>query len=226
MDYKNGQIYVIRSYKTDKIYVGATCSPLYKRFYKHKQEYKRWLKTTEKYMSSFEIIKYGDAYIELYEKYPCSCKNELRKKEGETIRKLNCVNKNIAGRDKKQYRQDNLERIKIRDKKYNKDNRDKRNEYARQYYQDKRQQILEDKKQYNIDNQEKIAERRKNYYQNNRQKILEKKKIYQEKNKERINKYQKEYRQKNLELIRAKDRERGQKRKWKRRFNKVLKNIK
>ena len=76
MDYKNGKIYVIRSYKTDKIYVGASCSPLYKRFYKHKQDYKRWLKTNKKYISSYEILKYGDAYIELYEKYPASFKNE------------------------------------------------------------------------------------------------------------------------------------------------------
>ena len=31
MDYKNGQIYCIRSYQTDHIYIGSTAQPLHKK---------------------------------------------------------------------------------------------------------------------------------------------------------------------------------------------------
>ena len=36
MDYTNGKIYVMRSNKTDKIYIGSTTQPLFKRFFQHK----------------------------------------------------------------------------------------------------------------------------------------------------------------------------------------------
>ena len=209
-DYKNGKIYALRSYKTDNIYIGSTTQTLSQRLGGHKRDYKRWLNGKKNWCSSYEIIKQGDYYIELIEYADCKTKAELCKKEGEFIRKMKCVNKVIAGRDMKQYHQDNKEH---------------RNNNSRQYYKNNREKLLKDKKQYNIDNQEKIAERRKKHYQNNRQEILEKKKIYHQKNKERIIKYQKEYRQKNKELLRVKDRERKQKKKWKKKFNEVLKEI-
>ena len=77
--YANGKVYTIRSPHTDKLYVGSTCSPLYKRWYAHKSD---WTNGTR----SREIISAGDAYIELYELYPCTCKEELEKREHEVIR--------------------------------------------------------------------------------------------------------------------------------------------
>ena len=43
-DYKNGKIYVIKSYETNDVYVGSTCRPLKQRFSRHKSEYKRKVK--------------------------------------------------------------------------------------------------------------------------------------------------------------------------------------
>jgi len=74
--------------------------------------------------SSSEMIKHGDAYIELIEAYPCNNREELCKREGEIMRATeNTVNKRIEGRTKKEYRdehkaemkqyyQDNIEKIK------------------------------------------------------------------------------------------------------------------
>ena len=91
MDYANGQIYAIRSHLTDQIYIGSTAQPLHKRFYQHK--------THSNTCTSLEIIKHGDAYIELLENFPCQSKKELNRREGQHIRNSeNCVNKNIAGR--------------------------------------------------------------------------------------------------------------------------------
>jgi hypothetical protein len=77
----------------------------------HKTHYKNYLDESH-YCTSFKIIKYPDAYIELLEQYPCNSREELNRREGSYIRKINCVNKNIAGRTKKQYRIDNADVIK------------------------------------------------------------------------------------------------------------------
>ena len=44
MDYKNGKIYKIVSDLTDKIYIGSTTQPLYKRHSKHKGNYKQYIR--------------------------------------------------------------------------------------------------------------------------------------------------------------------------------------
>ena len=107
MDYKNGKIYTIRSHQTDKIYIGSTTQPLSKRFHCHKGRYIISLSRKTNYITSFEIIKYGDAYIELLEEFPCETKDQLHKREGECIRnEPNCVNKFVPGRTTKQYREE------------------------------------------------------------------------------------------------------------------------
>ena len=62
-------------------------------------------------MTSFEIMKFEDAYIELFEKFPCSSIKELDIREGELVRenKNSIVNKNVAGRTTKQYNDDHIE---------------------------------------------------------------------------------------------------------------------
>ena len=51
MDYKNGKIYTIRSFQTDKYYIGSTCTMLSKRFSNHKSNYKTGtLKASSKYI--------------------------------------------------------------------------------------------------------------------------------------------------------------------------------
>ena len=86
--------------------------------------YKRYINRISKsYFSSYEILKFGDAYIELIEKFPCKDRMELCKREGYYIRKLDCVNKRIAGRSKKEnnklYQINNRDRIRAYKKKLN-----------------------------------------------------------------------------------------------------------
>ena len=48
--------------------------------------------------------------MELYEEYPCDNVEQLRRREGEIIRELKPVlNKQIAGRTEKEWREDNKE---------------------------------------------------------------------------------------------------------------------
>jgi hypothetical protein len=87
---------------------------LKKRLSLHKSHYKRWLNKRGSYCSSFEIIKSKDACIELLEELECKCTNIFRQKEGEWQKKLNCINKNVAGRTHKQYVKDRQKYLKKR----------------------------------------------------------------------------------------------------------------
>ena len=120
MNYQNGKIYTIRSYQTDNVYYGSTTQPLSKRLSKHKETYKRYQNEKYHYVTSFEIIKYEDCYIELYENCPCNSKAELEKREGECIRSNECVNKCIPCRSSRQYYLVNKDKI----KKYYEDNKE------------------------------------------------------------------------------------------------------
>jgi hypothetical protein len=124
-NYANGKIYTIRSHQTDEIYIGSTTQALSVRFGEHKKKYKYWKAGKEKYkITSGEIIKHGDAYIELLETCVCTNKDELHKREGELIRANVCVNKVIPGRTQKEYYNDNREMFLIKQMKYNENNKE------------------------------------------------------------------------------------------------------
>jgi len=151
--YHNGKIYSIRSYSTDKFYIGSTIQPLHKRLYHHKKDYVRFsINNKYHYVSSFEIIKLDDCYIELLEEYKCENKNQLNRREGEMIRKYKdmCVNKYIAGRTDKEYSSDNKEKINLNSKVYYETFKDKVNSRNSLYYQrnkEKYQKFRDDNKE-------------------------------------------------------------------------------
>lgn len=153
MDYKNGQIYSIRSHQTPLFYIGSTCSPLAKRLYNHKKDYKYWTKNNEcKYLSSYEIIKYEDHYIELLEEYPCETKKQLNKREGQIIRFYNdkCVNKIIPCRMRVEYRQDYKIKLAEQGKKYYESHKEEMNEHKKEYWK-KNKLILNEKQKEHYD---------------------------------------------------------------------------
>jgi len=195
IDYKQGKIYCLRSHQTEDIYIGSTVQPLHKRLHGHKKKYKGFLNKKNNYMSSYEIVKYTDVYIELICDCPCNSRNELCKEEGKHIRNNNCVNKRIEGRTLKEWYQDNKEKIKLYQKEHYQDNKEKINErhkqyynnnkqYYKNYYEDNKENILLQQKQYYNDNKEKINERHKQYYNNNKQYY----KNYYENNKQKLTK--------------------------------------
>lgn len=175
--YDNGKIYSIRSHQTDKYYIGSSCVDLCKRLYCHRLQYKNFLNDKNAYVSSFEIIKYDDHYIEVIEDFPCNSKRELEKREGELQRqyKNDIVNHVYAHNTPEQYKEYH--------KQYNDKHKKQIAEYCKQYNDEHKEQLAEYSKQYRDANKKKISERMKKYYQANRDKLLEKIKIYQEKKK-------------------------------------------
>tara|TARA_R110002049_G_scaffold300401_1_gene491254 strand:+ start:426 stop:1025 length:600 start_codon:yes stop_codon:yes gene_type:complete len=167
--YKRGKIYTIRCrYDDTLIYVGSTIETLSKRFGGHKADSKRKMS-----MSLYTYVNkdWDNWYIELYEDYPCNNKQLLLKREGEIIREIGTINKQIAGRTKEEYRLENI---------------DKDLENRKIYYQNNREKILNDKKIYLAENLDKIKERNKKHREDNIDKYIKKDKDYYEKNKYKV----------------------------------------
>jgi hypothetical protein len=115
-----GRIYKIVSSECDGVYIGSTTKQLEMRFSCHKSLYKLYVNGKTNYVTSFEIMKFVDAKIELIHEGMFEGKKDLEKFEGETMRTTpNVVNKNVAGaRDRddiqkyqEQYRKANREAL-------------------------------------------------------------------------------------------------------------------
>jgi hypothetical protein len=114
--YQNGKIYRIWTLLSDEIYIGSTADTLSNRFCNHKSSYKRWLNGANSYYSSFKLFQevgLENCKIELEHNFPCNSKAELNSEEGrvQRIHKDKLINKNIAGRLEKQYRNDNKDKL-------------------------------------------------------------------------------------------------------------------
>jgi len=166
-NYKNSKIYKLVSLQTDKIYIGSTTQPLYKRFGKHK--------TVENKCMSKELIKYDDCKIILIENLECNNKEELCKRERYYIDlyKDIIINKYIPSRTTKEY---------------NEDTKEKRKEY----YENNKEKI----KKYREDNKEKLKEQRKKYYEDNKEEIYFKQRKYRQDNIDKFRERDREYKKK------------------------------
>jgi Uri superfamily endonuclease len=94
--YKNGKIYEIVG--GGKRYIGSTTEKLSRRLSRHRTNKKAYENNKREWTSCYEILDEPDCVINLILEYPCNSKEELRRKEGEYIKSLDCVNKVIAGR--------------------------------------------------------------------------------------------------------------------------------
>ena len=174
----NGRIYIIRNCIDDDTYIGSTTQQLSKRFHDHKVNSQDCNKECPLYMKMREIGQ-DKFYIELVERYPCETKEELRRREGELIREKATLNKFIAGRNRREYVEDNRERIDNYRRKYKQEHAQQHKEYMQQY-----------SKQYRKINGERLRAYIKEYKQNNPERYNELKQKYQD-HKDEINEQRK-----------------------------------
>lgn len=103
IEYSNGKIYKLVDLETDMCYIGSTCEKtLARRLATHINYYKNYKKQKCGFVTSFYILEKNNYSIQLIENYPCSTKDELTAREGFYISSLNCVNKRVEGRTRKE----------------------------------------------------------------------------------------------------------------------------
>ncbi len=161
--YENGKIYTIRCIDDiNLIYVGSTIQPLYKRWNDHKQKCrqesnKEYFKLVYMKMRELGMHKF---YVELYEEYPCENKQQLNRKEGEIIRLIGSLNKEIAGRTRKEYELENKTKIQETKTKYREQNKEHIKQIHIMYYENNKEKI----KEYYEKNKEYLKQKQKENY--------------------------------------------------------------
>jgi len=106
--YEQGKLYKITDIGYTKCYIGSTCDRLLsQRMARHEEQFKRYSQGKANWSSSFNLFEeFGieNCKIELIEEYTCENRHQLSKREGFYIQNTNCVNKQIAGRTKAEYK--------------------------------------------------------------------------------------------------------------------------
>ena len=125
---KKAKIYKIYDNTNGNIYYGSTTQKLSYRLTNHRNDYKKFLDGKRAYVKSFDIIQNGDFTISLVEEFEYESKDVIKQKERYYIENNQCVNKQIPGRTKKQYREDNREKFKQWKKESYLRNKEKRKE--------------------------------------------------------------------------------------------------
>ena len=217
--FQDGKIYKIVDVGYNKCYVGSTCESLSQRMARHRYMYNQYTtRGKESYRSCnllFDEFGVENCKIELIEEYPCNNQMELHRREGHYIQCNDCLNKNVAGRTDKEYREQNKERHRENNKEYYYANKDKRQAYCyanreriaelqKQYREKNKEHIKAQKKEYREQNIDKIKETYKKWYEENKAERNMKSREYHKQNKERDAETMKAYFDRNKERIMAK----------------------
>ena len=94
-NFNQGKIYTIISVIGHVQYIGSTCKRLSMRMSQHLSSYKKYLNDGGPNMTSYKVLAFSDATISLLEAVSVETGCELRALEGQYIRRMDCVNKNI-----------------------------------------------------------------------------------------------------------------------------------
>jgi adenylate kinase family enzyme len=161
VNYGKSKIYKIQKIGGDsEIYIGSTTKDyLSQRMDKHRSGYKYWKLGHGRFITSFKLFDlYGveNCEIVLLESVNCNSKDELRAREGFHIKDNICVNKNVAGRSIKDYRDNNKESIKEKYKIYYETNKESIKDNKKLYYETNKENIKERVNKYNEINKEKL----------------------------------------------------------------------
>ncbi len=192
-----GIVYRIRSPSLGKDYYGSSTEGKEKRWAGHLISYRRWKKGDYEYITSFELIEAGDAFMKvLEEKKDWKDKDELRWRERWYFDNFECVNVCKPICSKEEYKE--------REKAYYEANKEKLSEYYKVKYQANKEEINKRNKDWREANKSKIAEKARIYRKATKEKRRERWEIYYKENKERIKAYQ----EANKDKILAKRKER------------------
>jgi len=169
MNISKGHIYIIFCHINPKIYyIGSTFNSLKQRWNTHKTHFKsKHYMSIHKYFDEYGIDNFSLKLLKSYDVYREHNKDvkHLRAYEQLWINKLrDCCN------ERKSF---NI----------------LRKEQKKEWYNNNKEKIIEQKKEYCKENKEKLSEKQKEYNKKNKEQIAKKNKEWREKNKEKIKDY-------------------------------------
>jgi hypothetical protein len=133
--YSIGRIYKLIS-DNGLCYIGSTKKTLSQRLNNHKSTYKRFKNNTGHFMTSYKLFEDESIVsIDLLEEHANISKFDLQVRERFCIENNDCVNKAIPTHTKKEYYEENKEKIKTYKKDYRKVNKEKLKTYSEEYYE-------------------------------------------------------------------------------------------
>ena len=169
-NYQNGKIYQIMDSAFNCCYIGSTIDKLSNRLNSHRSKYRKYKEGKGGFTTIYKMFdEYGEMNRKIYliENYPCQSQDELFAREGFHQRKSECVNKCIAGRTHKEYRQDNKEKLAQQNKEWVNNNQEHVKQYKREYILNNRDK----QKEWKENNKDKKKEQDKQYRENNKDKL-------------------------------------------------------
>ena len=145
------KIYKIVDAGYNKCYIGSTCEDLSQRMARHRAAYQNYVKNGGKNARSFDLFReFGidNCKILLLEKYLCQNQEGLRAREGEYQQNIDCVNKNVAGRTKTEYYEDNKQYYLQRCREYKANHKEGMKQSWKKYSEGHKDKLKDNSKQY------------------------------------------------------------------------------
>ena len=175
VNYSKGLIYKICCLDTSikEVYIGSTTN-----FDQRKKQHKANCNSSKSKKYNLNVYKFirenggwNNFDMVLIEYYPCETKLELEREERKILEQQDLtLNSCVPTRSKREWSENNSEKMIEYMKKYRETNKEKIKEQRKEYYETNK----EKKKEYYENNKEK----KKEYYKNNKEKINERKKEY------------------------------------------------
>jgi hypothetical protein len=183
--YQKGKIYIIGNYVDDDIYIGSTTQTLKRRFNKHKINIDNEKAKHRKLYAKMIELGVERFYIEEIEKCPCNDVEELQKRERHYILERKPVlNIQIPLRTMEEWKKDNQEHLHEYERQRHINN--PRKEYKKQYREDNKEKLDENSKRFREENPDYMKEYNQKYYQEKKDYFKEYRENNRDKYKEKI----------------------------------------
>lgn len=188
VNYQLGKIYRIVCDTTGLVYYGSTCDTLGRRLAKHRYQYKVFLENNKDHHTTSIAVLENDNYkIVLVEHVSCGSKEELLMRERFYIENNICVNRKVPGRTNQEYRAENIEELRRKERESHHKNKEERNIQSKNHYALNKEDRKIKSKNYHLANLDVIKAQKREYYQRNKERIIEKSRLHYLANKERAN---------------------------------------
>jgi len=181
IDYQRSKIYKLccRDVNITDCYVGSTSNMI-----RRKSQHKNTCNNEKSKAYNFNVYQFirntggwCNWDMVLVESFPCDSKHELHTRERYWMETLHAtLNRSVPTRSKKEYREDNADKVKEYTRELYKKNSEKIKESCRKYRENNVEEGREKAKKYYEMNSEKIKERHREFYKTNIEQIKEKKK--------------------------------------------------